>query len=214
MLARSFSHWVLPEAIVWEFHRAGVFGDIDTVSLAHRFYMFRFADLGAKDLVLGKSWVANGQLIAVENWKAEFVPTDDAIVSALLWVRLPYLPIKFWSDEILRSILSVAGQFVFSDSFTKEKRRGGFACACVWVDLSKPLHPSARVRGSCSPFWQQFSYEHLEGICGHCGSIHLDGPCSSVQGNAPSSLGTKFGPWMAALRQWKTTPAQEPKRKI
>lgn len=115
IIDRSSSRWIPPEVIVREFHRARVPDEIEALALAHRHYMFWFIDPRAKRLVLGRPWVANGQPIAVVEWQPEFVPADDSLLHALLWIRLPQLPIEFWTDEILSSILSVAGQFLFSD---------------------------------------------------------------------------------------------------
>lgn len=211
IIVRSLSRWVPPEAIVREFHRAGVPGEIEAVSLVNKHYFFRFADPQARDLALARPWVVNGQALAVSAWQSEFVPGSDSVLSALLWIRLPLLPMEFWTEEILASILSVAGVYQYSDAATKSKNRGGFARACVRVDLGRSLRPGARVRGTKQPFWQQFSYENLEGICGSCGALHHAEPCSMQPKLHSSTDGVRFGPWMAAVRRRKTpvllTPA-------
>lgn len=139
VIARSLSRWVPTEAIVREFRRAGISGDVESVSLAHRHYLFRFSDPSAKDIALARPWMANGQLIAMEEWRPQFVPSEGSLASALFWIRLPSLPIEYWTKEIIGSIISVAGVFQFIDDATRERKRGGFARACVRVDLSKPL---------------------------------------------------------------------------
>lgn len=125
VIARSLSRWVPSEAIVRKFHRAGVSREVEAVALAYRHYLFRFADLQSKDFALGRPWVVNGQPIAVVEWQSEFVPAADTILSALLWIRLPLLPLEFWTEEIFSSILSVVEEFQYYDAATKMKNRGG-----------------------------------------------------------------------------------------
>ena len=210
LIVHSLYRWVPPEAVVREFHRAGLAGHISSISLAHRTSLFKFESSAARDAVLNRPWVVNGQPLAAAAWHPDFLPADDAVRYALLWIRLPNLPMEYWSEETLRSMLSVAGEFVAVDLFTKERHRGGFARACVRVNLCQPLRLGARFRASGFPFWQQFVYEHVEGICGHCGSLHLDGPCSSSLAPAASSTPPRFGPWMAALQHRKPSTALPP----
>lgn len=217
VLARTFYRWVPPDAIIRELRRAGVPSDIEAVSLAFRCHIFRFSDPNAKDMVLGKPWVVNGQSVATEGWRSEFIPAVDSVASALIWVRLPNLPMEYWTEDILRSILSPVGHYVFFDSSTMARNRGGFAQVRVHVALRRSFRPGVRVRGSRAPFWQMFIYEHLEEICSSCGSLHLVGPCSpSPQlDSESSSTGSCYGPWMAALCQRRSSqgPMPDAKRK-
>lgn len=119
------------------------------------------------------------------------------------------MPIEFWNEDILKTILVPTGQFIASDAPTKEKLRGGFAQACMRVDLARPLRPGARVRGNQAPFWQPFVYEYMEGICPKCGSIHLHGSCDRSADSESSSAQSSFGPWMAALRRRRPLIDQE-----
>lgn len=201
ILARSLHRWIAPDSIIREFRRLGVAGEVSAVTLAHRCYIFRFAEPSEKELVLGRPLVVNGQPISTAQWSSQFIPAPDSLSTALLWVRLPNLPIEFWNDDVLSSILAPAGQFLFSDSSTKDKQRGGFARACVRINLDQPLRPGVRARGCHSPFWQQFAYEHLDGICTRCGSLHFTGDCPFLVEAEPSSAAPLYGPWMAALRQ-------------
>lgn len=152
ILARNIQRWIPSDTIIREFRRAGVTGEVGAVCLAHRCYIFRFSEPNDKDLVLGRPWVVNGQPIGTTEWSSQFIPVLDSLSSALLWVRLPNLPIEFWKDDIMSSILTLASHFLFSDPSTKEKLRGGFARACVRIDLGRPPRPGVRVRASQSPF--------------------------------------------------------------
>lgn len=216
ILARSFHRWVPAEALIREFRRAGIQGEIAPISLAFRCHIFRFEDLQACEMVLNRPWVVNGQVIGSEPWRPEFVPSEAAISSVLLWVRLPNLPMEFWKEDFLRIILAPAGQFVCVDAATLAKSRGGFARACIRVNLLHPLLPGTRVQGIHLPFWQQFAYENLEGICSRCGSMHLHGPCSqsAASGAGEDASFCAFVPWIAALRQRKEVAwSQRPERR-
>lgn len=89
VLARSIQCWIPSEIIIREFQKAGVAGEIGAVCLAHRCYIFQFSESNAKELVLGRPWVINGQPIATAEWEEQFIPAPDSLPSALIWVGYP-----------------------------------------------------------------------------------------------------------------------------
>lgn len=97
-----------------------------------------------------------GEAVAAGPWRPGFFPLEGAVRSALIWVRLPWLPMKFWGEAALRGVLRLAGELSLVDDGTAERKRLGFARACVKLDLSRPLRPGVLIKGSEGPFWQRF----------------------------------------------------------
>jgi len=80
-------------------------------------------------------------VLAFEEWRPNFKPTVEKITKAIVWLRLLGLPMELWERDLVLvlSIAAKAGKPVQIDICTIELRRGGFARACVEVDLTKPL---------------------------------------------------------------------------
>ncbi|KAG1327327.1 hypothetical protein COCNU_01G012610 [Cocos nucifera] len=69
-------------------------GEVRALDLEQGHLLVRFEDAGERDLVLGWPWVVSGQALAVEQWRPRFRPGPDAIGSAVVWIRLPRLPVE------------------------------------------------------------------------------------------------------------------------
>lgn len=62
-----------------------------------------------------KPWTVGGQALAIEPWQPRFVPAELAIQTAVVWMRLPLLPVELWGRESLKWIISWAGDLVALD---------------------------------------------------------------------------------------------------
>ncbi|CAN1130931.1 hypothetical protein LINPERHAP2_LOCUS6119, partial [Linum perenne] len=72
-------------------------------------------------------------------WQEGFDPCTDNLSHTLVWVRLPWLPLEFFTKTFLRRIGDKIGQLVRIDPTTLAMERGNYARICVRVDLSKKL---------------------------------------------------------------------------
>lgn len=85
---------------------------------------------------------------------------------SLVWVRIPDLPVEFYSVEALGSIGNLIGKTIKIDRSTSIHDKGGFARICVEVDLHhKPLLPAFNILGE----EKQIVYEGLHLVCFGCG---------------------------------------------
>lgn len=218
VVARSLGRRVAAEAVIREFRlRAGVKGGVVGYNLEMGHFIFRFEETEERERVLGRPWVVAGQALAVEPWRPRFNPSEGAIRSALVWVRLPRLPAELWREASIRSILRLAGELVAIDEYTAERRRLGFARACIRIDLGRPLRPGVLIEGPEGHQWQRFVFENLGGVCFRCGRFHSPAACPSGGGEGGPSAGLThenmvaggeeaLGPWLVAVRQWLPGP--------
>jgi len=57
----------------------------------------------------GGAWLVASQILALEEWRAEFNPSWNSIRKASIWIRFPDLPLEMWSSYVLLRIAARAG---------------------------------------------------------------------------------------------------------
>lgn len=57
----------------------------------------------------------------------------DDVVNVHIWIKLPHLPFKYWSEKSLFKITRIIGKVVTMDQATKEKDKLNFARVMVEV---------------------------------------------------------------------------------
>lgn len=159
--------------------------------------------------VLGNGpWIIMGHYLTISKWRPFFCPDEDQILSTLVWVRFPALPVECFKENLLMAVSNTIGKAVKVDLATQDATRGKYARACVEVNLAQPLLPSVTLYGR----QQLVEYEGLHLICFHCGRYghraegcpHI--PAATVDPNrdtpsepAPSTESI-YGPWMLPRR--------------
>lgn len=68
-------------------------------------------------------------------------------------MRLPNLPIEFWSTQQLLGIMEEAGIPISIDDFTDQLKKTRFARIRVEIDASLSLKPGVFIRGKNKIFW-------------------------------------------------------------
>ncbi|XP_010275342.1 PREDICTED: uncharacterized protein LOC104610424 [Nelumbo nucifera] len=95
-----------------------------------------------------------------------------------LWNFLPMLPVNFYNDKYLRSIVQVAGRVLKVDPATARLTRTTAGRVCMVVDLLKENPSRVWVGLSKEGFWQKIVYENLPKYCTFCFKHgHGEGEC-------------------------------------
>ncbi|XP_027157348.1 uncharacterized protein LOC113758825 [Coffea eugenioides] len=104
----------------------------------------------------------------VFRWTRDFHVHKESSL-APVWFSLPALPIHYFDNHSLFSIVSPVGNPLFLDSAMAAVSRPSVARVCVEVDLLKPLCTRVwvAVEGEAG-FWQQFVPEGLSSYCSTC----------------------------------------------
>ncbi|KAJ9184894.1 hypothetical protein P3X46_004579 [Hevea brasiliensis] len=170
-------------------------------------------------------WMVAGHYLTVRQWHPNFDPDLAQIEKAMLWVRVPNLPIEYYSHTFLW-VGQRIGVPIHIDDTTLSVSRGKFARMCVEVDLSKTLLSKFKFQRRI----RKIEYEGINLICFECGVYghrRKDHPSCVPHGDAPVCGGSleqnhentatecapsvpevviqpevidKFGPWMIAKR--------------
>lgn len=126
----------------------------------------------------GEPWFVTGQLLTMEAWELDFIPGRRVIQKAVVWMRLPRLPLEYWLSMAIFAIVAEVGRRLSIDDFTDMLRKMGYAHMRVEIDTGKSLKPSILIREKKGAFWQQFVYENLPPAFYQCGRLgHADECC-------------------------------------
>ncbi|CAN0916193.1 hypothetical protein LINGRAHAP2_LOCUS29582 [Linum grandiflorum] len=83
----------------------------------------------------------------------------------MTWIRLLDLPLHFFNKIAVERIAGLVGHSVRADVSTTTRERTRYACACVDLDLSKPLLGKYELGNK----EYEIVYESLAMICTRCG---------------------------------------------
>ncbi|OMO68562.1 reverse transcriptase [Corchorus capsularis] len=205
-------------------------GGFKIIDLGHDYFLFKFQKKEDYRHVLdGGPWIIGGHYLTVWQWCPNFQPDSDVINTIIAWVRLPQLPMEYYSAMAIRRITSRVGRVIRLDRTTETVERGGFTRVCVQLDLSKPLKAVVNI-GSMV---QKVEYEGLHLICFRCGQFgHRRDACPLNVSDAPAAATSTdngvlsqtpsqvkdppdagLGPWMIVQRKgrrpMKETPAKD-----
>lgn len=204
-LGRNISYKVLVQRLsdLWSLQ-----GRLEIIDMEDGFYIVRFHNRGDYWHALENGpWVVQGHYLTVKKLRPGFRPSSSQLTSTLVWVRIPRLPIEFFSDQILMRIGNKLGKAVKIDIHTTQVSRAKYARVCVEVDLEKPLISTVMI----GDYQLAVEYENLHLICFTCGRYgHRSEDCATrTDGDqhnthtepnptVPEKTNDGFGPWMIA----------------
>ncbi|CAN1151187.1 hypothetical protein LINPERHAP2_LOCUS18034 [Linum perenne] len=194
-------------------------GQVRITDMGAGFFTARFdSSEDYRRALLEGPWKIGEHYIVPRLWQEGFDPCTDTLSHTLVWVRLPGLPLEFFTETFLRRIGDKIGQLVRIDPTTLAMERGNYARICVRVDLSKKLLSKYKLLHKI----RRVEYEGLHVVCFKCGIYgHTIDICPSARATETASQGKEmahsnplffeevlvkerpevfedFGPWMLA----------------
>ena len=82
-----------------------------------------------------KLWMIFNHYFTAQPWKPSFDLKQNDLKNLLIWVRIIYLPIKYYDISFLMKIGEKIGKPVKFDEATSLVSKGHFASMCVEIDL-------------------------------------------------------------------------------
>ncbi|XP_077228453.1 uncharacterized protein LOC143861411 [Tasmannia lanceolata] len=144
-------------------------GDLQIFFLNNGFYLFQFTCLEDCDSMLesGDHSYAGRPLI-LRKWKPGTPLEKLNLTSIPVWVRLPGLPLEFWSAKGLSKIARFIGNPLFMDSRTAEETRLSYARMCVEVDAESDFPDSIPIHTPYGIHIQSVQYDWKPSACKTC----------------------------------------------
>ncbi|KAF3784194.1 Transposon TX1 uncharacterized protein [Nymphaea thermarum] len=132
-------------------------------------------------VVLSRKWVVGGRFLIASRWK---LGTEMRLLeeeSIPLWIRLPQLPVLFWSSYNFKAIAQGLGaSFVRADECTMHRDKLGFAWLCSDVPLNFKPVPKIKIEARENKISQEVIYESKVRFCRVCGTTsHYEEACKN-----------------------------------
>jgi hypothetical protein len=115
----------------------------------------------------------------MQRWFPDFNPLTMTTMTTPVWVRLPNLPLHFYSSSFLPSLGNALGRFIKIDTDRIVKGFVTFAHICIEIDLSQGIPYRILIdEDEGDPFTQMVYYENTTFRCRSCQQIgHLQATC-------------------------------------
>lgn len=73
-------------------------GEVSMVDMGNGFTLLKFTNaIDCNSVLDGQPWFMGGQIYSLQRWKPNFDPVKESLLSVLLWIRLPRLPLEMWN---------------------------------------------------------------------------------------------------------------------
>lgn len=161
-------------------------GDFDILVAGNGFFLVDFSCISDRNRVFeGGPYFFNQVGLFIKPWHGGFNAAEDLPSRVPVWVRLPWLPLEFWREDILQQIAALLGKSVAIAQNTLIKKVFSFARIYVEIDLNNPLPESLEICIGLDSWIQQIDYESLPFRCRFCHEYgHLHRQCPRVSKTA------------------------------
>ena len=140
----------------------------------NEFFFLQFKSVAdMEDVIEGGPWLFQGQPIVLQKWEPGMVLRKLQHTQVPVWIKLRHLPVEFWTEEGLSTVVSGVGKPLYSDAITRACTRLDFARVCVMVDVTSNLPKHIIIMnpdedGGESPCKVDVEYEWLPQKCNSC----------------------------------------------
>lgn len=181
-------------------------GFIEVQHRGNGFFLFKFSNESELCKVLeGGPWFICARPLVLQRWDPDSNFEHQRLTSLPLWVRLPLLPLRFWSKEAMAAIGSMLGVPLMMDTPTTKGTRLEYARLCVEIGLDFAYPTSVPLFNASTNLMEYITveYEWKPTPCIHCQTYgHLEEACMAshlAKGKAPLNTTTNA----AAVMQWR-----------
>ncbi|XP_019267285.1 PREDICTED: uncharacterized protein LOC109244618 [Nicotiana attenuata] len=142
------------------------------------YFIIRFSSIEERDQVLYSGpHTINNRPIIMKAWSEEFNLHDEVLKTIPLWVKLPNLPINWWSMTALSKIGSALGNPICADECTTGAVRISYARLLVEMDITKPLARQVKLQDpKGKEMMQEVEYDWEPKYCSKC--LKIDHDCA------------------------------------
>ncbi|XP_019242636.1 PREDICTED: uncharacterized protein LOC109222774 [Nicotiana attenuata] len=140
------------------------------------YFIIRFSSIEERDQILYSGpHTINNRPIIMKAWSEEFNLHDEVLKTIPLWVKLPNLPVNWWSMTTLSKIGSALGNPIYADECTTGAVRISYARLLVEMDVTKPLPRQVKLQDpKGKEMMQEVEYDWEPKYCSKCLKIGHD----------------------------------------
>ncbi|XP_028555586.1 uncharacterized protein LOC114580895 [Dendrobium catenatum] len=100
-----------------------------------------------EEVLEGSPWFIGGNIIGLDKWSPNFSPEALKGLTALIWIRLPCLPLHCWDEQNICRIASKIGIPIYLDGNSFKWGKREYARVCVCMDLDKKVPKGIWIEG-------------------------------------------------------------------
>ncbi|XP_020243286.1 uncharacterized protein LOC109821513 [Asparagus officinalis] len=156
---------------------------LEIYSRENGFFFFKFGCKEELNRVLnGGPWLFDGRLIILKKWSENIGLERELLNSVPVWIRLPSLHLKLWSNNIIGRIASLVGNPLYIDKATASSERLAYARCFVEISSKAKLPNSIRMDlGNGDWLETAVEYEWIPPKCDKCQNFgHVEYQCPVV----------------------------------
>ncbi|XP_020266255.1 uncharacterized protein LOC109841719 [Asparagus officinalis] len=156
---------------------------LEIYSRENGFFFFKFGCHEELNRVLnGGPWLFDGRLIILKKWSENIGLERELLTSVPVWIRLPSLHLKLWSNNIISRIASLVGNPLYIDKATATGERLAYARCFVEISSRAKLPNSIRMDlGNGEWLETDVEYEWIPPKCNKCQNFgHMEYQCPVV----------------------------------
>lgn len=111
------------------------------------YILVHFSSFEERDEVLYSGpHTLNNKPVISKVWDPYFDFKKEVLRIIPLWIKLPNLPLQYWSLESLSRIGSLLGKHVYADDCTSRVDRITYACMIIEMDITQELSNIVKLR--------------------------------------------------------------------
>ena len=119
--------------------------------------------------VLSESpWSLGQSTLVLQKWSSKLDLNESFFQQALIWVRFPQLPLKFWNEDVFSRVASTFGELLSLDLIMTLKGRLTYARICVGVKEGVDMPDVVYFQSKLGSHTQKIVYESVPFACFHC----------------------------------------------
>ncbi|XP_077226360.1 uncharacterized protein LOC143862969 [Tasmannia lanceolata] len=144
-------------------------GNLQMYYLDHGFIIFKFSSAADCTRILEEAGQHyGGRPLILQRWDPDSSLQKKQLPDILVWVRLPGLHLKFWSQHGLSRIASLIGKPLYMDTQTAEATRLNYARMCIQISAKQVLPSSITLKTSSKEIIQPIIYNWRPKACTNC----------------------------------------------
>lgn len=152
---------------LWSVHEGFTIRGIGDRLFAVQFFSKR----DQEKVMLGRPWLFDGCLLALEHASPTLHPREMPFRSSPFWLCFMDLPLGYWSRDFAEIVGNACGHFLYNDS---AEPVGWTYYMRVWIliDLTKSVRRGIRIYvGHDKTKWVSIQYERMPLFCFLCGFV-------------------------------------------
>ncbi|XP_019237195.1 PREDICTED: uncharacterized protein LOC109217410 [Nicotiana attenuata] len=125
--------------------------------------------IGKQEVIEGGIYHFDNKPLIVKGWTPELEFTKEELLTVPIWIKLPDLDFKYWSQRVLSKIGSLIGKPLMVDQNTEKRIGLKFARLLVEVEMNTKLPDKISFKNEKGNIVEQeVTYDWKPSLCKHC----------------------------------------------